>query len=879
MSEAQVDAAGLTPMIRTLVISDLVDSTALVERLGDRQAIMLFRRHDRIVRMLVERHNGREIDKTDGFLLMFERPTQAVSFAVDYQRMLYEFSKDEQIQLRARVGIHIGDVLVWENAREDIAKGVKPLDVEGLAKPVTARLMSLAQPGQILLSGIAQGLLPRNESDALGLRLVFHGHYNFKGVPEPIPVFEVGNKEIAPFSRPPSSEKAWRHVPRWRTSKLLRALAVGVLAMAVGALAFSLSSRETPALAFAERDWVVVAHVRNLTGQAVLDSSIETALRISLEQSRFINVIPDLQMREALRRMQLPAEQPIDRVVGCEIALREGAHAVIVPTVTKVGGQLRVSVEVLAPANQATIYVASADGVGLESILPSIDRVTHALRANLGEALVHIERDSKPLAKVTTANLDALRAYSLGLKAQATGQFSHAAQLYEQAITIDPAFASAYLKLAGIFLFSGEHAKAWEYAERASSYRGRLSARDVLYLDAWIASFGFDKPESMLQKWSTLSDLYPDYSAGRQNFSLFAYMYTNRFEEAISSALQVAATRDPQRAGTYHLLGALYLGIEDYDRSRRAYEEMVALGMPTVEYGQVDLFSAMRQYDAARQVLAIEHRPGLMGLDLKRAIKEVSFLTDQGQLAEAIERARAAASQARLAKSTDDELRFQLSELALRTLIEPEQLKDPLRKFIERERGGMGRRLPIDRQRSAFNLAAAAYLAARAGHAGVARNGLDIARPVIKGSGFPASEWMLLTAEAEFGLLSGDPGRTAESLGKHLDASALYQARVAHARALAATKQLKAMNDAMAWLEEHRGRAFAEWNNHFALQPLNVADSNLATLARAEAAITAGQLEDARNLLKKFLAAWPRSTLRGAIDRRVVALEEKLHLE
>ncbi|HKZ10580.1 MAG TPA: adenylate/guanylate cyclase domain-containing protein, partial [Rhodanobacteraceae bacterium] len=109
-----------TPQLRTLVVCDIADSTALVERMGDQNAANIIRKHDRLARALVEQHRGREIDKTDGFLLMFERPIQAAAFALDYQRGLKHMSAAEGVVVRARVGIHMGDVVVWENAPEDV---------------------------------------------------------------------------------------------------------------------------------------------------------------------------------------------------------------------------------------------------------------------------------------------------------------------------------------------------------------------------------------------------------------------------------------------------------------------------------------------------------------------------------------------------------------------------------------------------------------------------------------------------------------------------------------------------------------------------------------------------------------------------------------
>ena len=106
-------ARGASPVLCTLVLCDLVDSTALVERLGDQAGAALMRRHDRLARDLMHRHGGREIDKTDGFLVLFERPIQGVAFALDYQRELRELGKEQGFALRARAGIAYDRVLFF----------------------------------------------------------------------------------------------------------------------------------------------------------------------------------------------------------------------------------------------------------------------------------------------------------------------------------------------------------------------------------------------------------------------------------------------------------------------------------------------------------------------------------------------------------------------------------------------------------------------------------------------------------------------------------------------------------------------------------------------------------------------------------------------
>ena len=113
MVESQVPS---TPQVRTLLLTDLVDSTGLVERIGDTAAAALFRAHDRIVLDLQQRWRGRLIDRSDGLLLIFERPIDGLGFALDYVRGLRELGREHNQPLQARAGLHVGEVLLWETA-------------------------------------------------------------------------------------------------------------------------------------------------------------------------------------------------------------------------------------------------------------------------------------------------------------------------------------------------------------------------------------------------------------------------------------------------------------------------------------------------------------------------------------------------------------------------------------------------------------------------------------------------------------------------------------------------------------------------------------------------------------------------------------------
>jgi TolB-like protein/class 3 adenylate cyclase/tetratricopeptide (TPR) repeat protein len=199
------------PAIRTLLLCDLIASTQLVERLGDSAAAELLARHDRIARDLLGAFNGREIDKSDGFLLLFERPIEAVRFALAYQSRLRELGAESNAALASRVGIHLGEVVLRENAADDVGRGAKPLEVEGLAKATAARVMSLAGQGRILMTRTAYDFARRGSvgtAQEATLRWAAHGRYRMAGVDEPVEVCEVAAAGADALTPPPNSEKA-----------------------------------------------------------------------------------------------------------------------------------------------------------------------------------------------------------------------------------------------------------------------------------------------------------------------------------------------------------------------------------------------------------------------------------------------------------------------------------------------------------------------------------------------------------------------------------------------------------------------------------------------------------------------------------------------
>ena len=198
----------------TLVFTDLVDSTALLSQLGDQAGASFLQRRRQLIREVLGGYpEGEEVETAgDSFLLAFAKPSDAVRWALQVQARLRRFSGESRLPVQERIGIHLGEVVIKEHETEAKAK-----DLYGLQVVTCARVMSLAQGGQILLTrggfDSARQVLKGEDLAGVGpLSWVSHGPYVLKGIEEAVEVCEVGEAGQSPLAAPKTSEKAQRQV-------------------------------------------------------------------------------------------------------------------------------------------------------------------------------------------------------------------------------------------------------------------------------------------------------------------------------------------------------------------------------------------------------------------------------------------------------------------------------------------------------------------------------------------------------------------------------------------------------------------------------------------------------------------------------------------
>lgn len=832
-----------TPQVRTLLLTDLVDSTGLVERIGDQAAAALFRAHDRMVLELQQRWRGRLIDRSDGLLLIFERPIDGLGFALDYVRGLRDLGREHKQPLQARAGLHVGEVLVWENSADAIRVGAKSLEVEGLAKPLAGRLMALARPGQILLSATAEPLAHRaaRELGERGELLVWksYGRWRFKGVPEGQEVYEVGEPGLAPLRMPAHTPKAWRDLPLWRRPAALAAEAMLVAAMLVGGW---FVTQPKPAIAFGERDWVVVGDLRNLTGDARLDESLEQAFRISLEQSHYVNLISDLKMRETMQRMQRKPGARIDREVGSEIAMRDGARALLLPTVAEIGGRLRVSAEVIDPRTQTTVYAISADGKGIESALGSIDDVTGQLREKLGEAMQNVQKTSVPLPNVGTPSLDALKAFALARNVVNTSNDKKAAiGLYMRALELDPDFALAYSDIARLHASRGEIPQAKVQWQQALTRPGRLSPQEKMRIELLVRQY--DAPGPYFQAVDQYLALYPD------DFDVIARVATNTWHQRNDFAgaqRLIRRTLVPAADGQgrhQNGLGTSLLGQERYADALAAFRKSRELGFTGWGEYYARLFDAQGQHAQADQVYAqsTNGRGGWKG--------EFAVVTaiDRGQWPQAHIAARDMLETSTQMKDAMEILRAHATIASVAVLAGDADAGQQVRDLLAVVEAGGAAADAVYAPASSETALLAGLLAARIDDAALVQAALQRAQAQSAPKDYPTVGQLQQVVLAEQERMLGKPQVAVvrlQPLVKH--DTALVAAHWALMRAQRAAGNLNAASEQARWLATHRGRVLTEATTTEVLRFFNAAVSVEALKGSGDtvAPVVAGKTQD-----------------------------------
>jgi eukaryotic-like serine/threonine-protein kinase len=347
------------------------------------------------------------------------------------------------------------------------------------------------------------------------------------------------------------------------------AAAILLAALIGGGLFF----RSRRANALTEKDTVVLADFVNTTGDPVFDGALKQALAVQLEQSPFLNIMPESRIREALAFMGRQPNERITSDVAREISLREGAKAVLAGSISSLGSSYVITLSAVNSQTGDSFAREQVEAPSKEKVLKALDSGASSLRAKLGESMGSVQQFAKPLEQATTSSLEALQAFSLG---QAEHQGLHddrAIPHLKRAVELDPNFAMAYGTLGVSYNNIGARTLSREALHKAFDLGERASEREKLYISAHYYE-GEGELEKAVEIYEQWKQSYPRDNVPADNLAL-AYDALGQHDKALANALH-AMQIDVKDAYAYQNVAAAYLALGRYEEARSMIEQAVA---------------------------------------------------------------------------------------------------------------------------------------------------------------------------------------------------------------------------------------------------------------------------------------------------------------
>ncbi|HKQ75211.1 MAG TPA: protein kinase [Blastocatellia bacterium] len=358
--------------------------------------------------------------------------------------------------------------------------------------------------------------------------------------------------------------------------------AVGLLVLAAAAYLYFVPrfSPDPSALAgraLTEKDTILLADFVNTTGDAVFDGTLKQGLAVQLEQSPYLNIFPEERARETLKLMERSHDEKITREIGREICQRRGIKALLVGTIASLGRNYVITLEAINSQSGEAIASQQTEAEAKEQVIKALGRASTAIREKLGESLASIRKFDAPIEQATTASLEALKDYSVGVQFRRKGQYSQSIPALNRAVELDREFALAHVSLGTSHRDLRRLAIGNEHLEQAYRLRDRVSERERLEISATFFRHVTGQLDKRIEMSSLLTQIYPQYLNGRHLHGN-SLMIAGEYEQA-AGAYRAALELDAGFALSRANLALALIGLNRFDEAQQVIELGMARGL------------------------------------------------------------------------------------------------------------------------------------------------------------------------------------------------------------------------------------------------------------------------------------------------------------
>jgi len=416
------------------------------------------------------------------------------------------------------------------------------------------------------------------------------------------------------LASPPSRlYRGRKFLRRHRAAVLGAAAGLGFIVLA-GLTVWSLMRGTSPPRpTLSDKDTIVLAGFANATGDPIFDGTLRQGLSVELEQSPFLSIISDDRIQQTLQMMGQKTDAKVTPEIARDVCQRVGSAAVITGSIAQVGAPYLLTVKAVNCSSGETLASAEAQAIDKSHVLNALGQASSEIRAKLGESLSTVQKFDTPLEQATTSSLQALKAYSEGMRAMTNGNdTAPEISFFKHAIELDPDFALAYGALSLEYGDLGESSLAADYARKAYELRGHTSEPEQYFVTARYNKEVTGNIEAAIQACQVWIGAYPRSWMPRALLGGAIYPVIGEYEKAVAEGKEAVRLR-PNAPFSYGLLMGNYIALNRLDEAKAMYEQANQRKLSFTGYG-VSLYQmAFLQHDSAglaQQAAAALARPG-----------------------------------------------------------------------------------------------------------------------------------------------------------------------------------------------------------------------------------------------------------------------------
>jgi serine/threonine protein kinase/tetratricopeptide (TPR) repeat protein len=418
--------------------------------------------------------------------------------------------------------------------------------------------------------------------------------------------------------------------------------------LVTGALYYRSHQSQSRGNLLTDKDSIVLSDFDNKTNDPLFDETLKQGLSVQLGQSPFFDLLSAIRVNETLQLMGRSPGEHLTPEVTRAVCLRTGSKAMIIGSIVGLGSQYVVGLQAVNCNSGDVLAEAQEQSASKEKVLHALSIAAINLRTSLGESRRSVQKYATPLEEATTPSLEALKAYSLGVKALVERDDNRAAVNFTQrAIHLDPKFALAYGLLGVGYNNLGETTLAAENTRKAFELREFVSEREKLGIEAYYYQLVLGDLNRARQAYEIWAQTYPRDFVPPTNLSIL-YSLLGQYDKSLAED-QDALRLAPASGNSYENLSFGYFALDRLEDAQATIEEAWAKKLDTPNLHFVMYWLAFFKNDLAGMAQQVDWATGKPGVEDSMFSFEADAAAYSGQLGKAREFSRRAVLSAQYA--------------------------------------------------------------------------------------------------------------------------------------------------------------------------------------------------------------------------------------